>query len=201
MQHVMQYMTAGRGRPRKFNEEEALAAMVQVFWKHGYDATTVRMLEEATGIGIRGIANVFGDKDAIFLRVLETYTEQARGILEMIFNPPSAASIEQFFTMLAGEQPPESPANFGCLMVNTVLGLGRLGDDAKKTVDAYRAMWKDYLIAALTTENLDDVEARAEFLLNLLWGALAQIRLEGSTTAAAPMATVAIETVNGWKKN
>ena len=40
-------------RPRNFDETEALQKMVQVFWRHGYDATTTRMLEEATGIGVR----------------------------------------------------------------------------------------------------------------------------------------------------
>lgn len=175
--------------------------MVAVFWRHGYDGTTMRMLEEATGIGIRGIANVFGDKDAIFVRVLQAYRIQAQGILTVVFDPPSLDAIAALFQGLTAPRDSDDPANCGCLMVNTVLGLGRIGEAARAEVEGYRAMFQDTFEQALSAEAIPDAEARATFLVNTLWGALAQIRLAGSTTAAGPMAAVAIETVNGWRSN
>lgn len=186
-------------RPRQFDEAEALQTMVQVFWRHGYDATTMRMLEEATGIGVRGIANVFGDKDAIFLRVLHAYTAMARGVIAQVFDPPRPASIEMLFHGLAAEKDAGDPANYGCLMVNTVFGLARATPEIRAAVEEYRAMWRDAFAAAIEAGGIGQVKARAEFFVNLLWGALAQIRMAQSTTAAAPMADIAIETVKGWQ--
>ena len=186
-------------RPRNFDEDEALATMVGVFWRHGYDATTMRMLEEATGIGVRGIANVWGDKDAIFLRVLAAYAARARGVIDAVFDPPRPEAVAALFGGLASEAPADDPANYGCLMVNTVFGLARATPDVRAAVEDYRAMWRDAFAAALSAGGIDEVDARAEYLLNLLWGALAQIRLAGRTTAAAPMAAIAAETVRDWQ--
>ncbi|WP_299971706.1 TetR/AcrR family transcriptional regulator [uncultured Roseobacter sp.] len=187
-------------RPRNFDEDEALQKMVQVFWRHGYDATTTRMLEEATGIGVRGIANVFGDKEDIFLRVLATYSEMARGVIGQVFDPPRLEAAQMMFQGLA--QPTENEedvTNCGCLMVNTVFELGRASPKIREAVEAYRTMWFDAFHAAAEADGVSDPRGKAEFLLGLLWGALSQIRLMGSTIAAAPMAQVAVETIDGWK--
>ena len=187
-------------RPRKFDEDEALQKMVRVFWRHGFAATTTRMLEEATGIGVRGIANAFGDKEDIFLKVLNAYTQMARGIVEQVFDPPSLAAAQMMFQALAMATDDEDDVkNCGCLMVNTVFELGRTSTKVKDAVETYRSMWRDTFRAAAEADNVPNPEDRAEFLLGLLWGALSQIRLAGSTTAAAPMAQIAVETIESWK--
>lgn len=188
-------------RPRKFDEQEALQKMVQVFWRHGYDATTTRMLEEATGIGVRGIANAFGDKEDIFLKVLGVYTEMARGVIEQVFTPPRLEATQMMFQGLAQEtNDPDDVTNCGCLMVNTVFELGRASPRVRAAVEAYRTMWRDAFHTALVADGVAAPEERAEFLLGLLWGALSQVRLMGATTAAAPMAKIAIETMETWKR-
>ncbi|WP_308916484.1 TetR/AcrR family transcriptional regulator [Jannaschia sp. LMIT008] len=185
-------------RPRNFDEDEALGAMVAVFWHHGYDATTMRMLEEATGIGVRGIANVFGDKEAIFLRVLATYHAQARGVVGAVLEPPSLDGVRMLFGSLAAPADGDDVRNSGCLMVNTVFELGRTSAPVREAVEAYRTMWRDAFAACCAAGGVDDPQARGEYLLGLLWGALSQIRLAGRTDAAAPMARIAVETVDGW---
>ncbi|MEM1362567.1 MAG: TetR/AcrR family transcriptional regulator [Pseudomonadota bacterium] len=189
-------------RPRKFDEQEALQKMVQVFWRHGYDATTTRMLEEATGIGVRGIANTFGDKEDIFLRVLGVYTEMARGVIEQVFAPPRLEAAQMMFQGLAQvATDPDDITNCGCLMVNTVFELGRASVRVREAVEAYRAMWREAFYMAAIADGVAEPEERAEFLLGLLWGALSQVRLMGATTAAAPMAKIAVETIETWKRD
>lgn len=187
-------------RPRKFDETEALQKMVMVFWRNGFDATTTRMLEEATGIGVRGIANAFGDKEEIFLKVLAVYTEMARGVINQVFAPPRLEAAQMMFQGLAqATDDPEDVTNCGCLMVNTVFELGRASPKVREAVEDYRAMWREAFHAASVADGVSDPDSRAEFLLGLLWGALSQVRLMGSTTAAAPMAKVAVETIESWK--
>ena len=188
------------GRPRNFDEAEALQGIMQVFWRYGFSATSTKMLEEATGIGVRGMANVFGDKEAIFLKALEAYHQMAAGLIAQIFAPPSLDAAIMLFTSLKTEtDTPEDMANCGCLMVNTVFELGRTSDKIRKKVEVYRQMWRETFLQAAKNDGVTKPEERAEFLITLLWGALSQIRLSGSTTAAAPMADVAVETIKSWK--
>jgi TetR/AcrR family transcriptional repressor of nem operon len=61
------------GRPRTFDMEEALAAVREEFWGHGYAATSIDMLLEATKLGKGSFYAAFGDKRTVFLRVLDAY--------------------------------------------------------------------------------------------------------------------------------
>lgn len=188
-------------RPRTFDEDQAIQKAMLVFWRHGYDATTYQMIEKATGVGRRSLFNIFGDKDALFVRVLKIYRENAAGLISQLFNPPNAEAIITLFGSLGQPRDDPDPANAGCLMVNTVFELGRSSDPVRAEVDIYREMWRGAFQSALEASNTVDAAARAEFLLGLLWGALSQIRLSGQTSAAAPMAKVAIETIEAWLRD
>src|ERR1700755_1312233 len=64
-----------RGRPRSFDEDDALKKATQVFWSKGYDGVTIDDLVEGMGVGRPSLYAVFGDKRAIFLRALKAYAE------------------------------------------------------------------------------------------------------------------------------
>ncbi len=64
-------MSKTRGRPRKFDETQAVAAAMNVFWKKGFSATSLDDLSEATGINRPSLYNAFGDKEAIYRRSLQ----------------------------------------------------------------------------------------------------------------------------------
>ena len=65
-----------RGRPRSFDEGDALKKATQVFWSKGYDGVTIDDLVAGMGVGRPSLYAVFGDKRAIFLRVLKAYAER-----------------------------------------------------------------------------------------------------------------------------
>ena len=65
-----------RGRPRSFDETAALERATQVFWSKGYDGVTIDDLVAGMGVGRPSLYAVFGDKRAIFLRVLRAYAER-----------------------------------------------------------------------------------------------------------------------------
>ncbi len=67
--------TRARGRPRSFDERDALEKATQVFWSKGYDGVTIDDLVTGMGVGRPSLYAVFGDKRAIFLRVLRAYAE------------------------------------------------------------------------------------------------------------------------------
>ena len=63
-------MAKQRGRPRKFDENQAVAAAMNVFWQKGFSATSLDDLAEATGINRPSLYNAFGDKQALYRRSL-----------------------------------------------------------------------------------------------------------------------------------
>src|SRR5271167_2268205 len=79
-----------RGRPRSFDEMEALEKATQVFWSKGYDGVTIDDLVDGMGVGRPSLYSVFGDKRTIFLRVLRAYAE-TKGALaaKALFSPPT----------------------------------------------------------------------------------------------------------------
>jgi AcrR family transcriptional regulator len=67
------------GRPRAFDRDEALEQAMVVFWEHGYDTTSIALLTAALGIGAPSLYAAFGDKQTLFLEVLDFYLRTDAG--------------------------------------------------------------------------------------------------------------------------
>jgi len=59
----------------EFDEQLAVSKAMDVFWKKGYNGTTMRDLTEAMGINSSSLYNTIGDKHELFIRSLKHYTE------------------------------------------------------------------------------------------------------------------------------
>ena len=186
------------GRPRAFEESELLEAVMLEFWRNGYTATTYRSLETMSGVGIRSLANVFGEKDELFTKALFLYRQFVANNLATMFEYPSVDAIVRVFERVSSPADDDNARRAGCLMVNTVFEIDDPAPDIANEIARYRQLWLTNFQVALEADHVTDAETRAAFLLGALWGALSQIRLAGDTTAAKPMASVIIETVRSW---
>src|SRR6202022_4831133 len=61
------------GRPRAFDADEALDRALDVFWRQGYEGTTLSDLTAALGINRPSLYAAFGSKEELFRRALERY--------------------------------------------------------------------------------------------------------------------------------
>ncbi len=188
-------------RPRMFDEAEVLNGAMTTFWRHGYTATTTRNLEEVSGVGIRGLANTFGDKEALFTQALACYREANAEHIAAAFNPPSLAAVIAYFEYISAPTDPEHPRNSGCLMVNTVSEIEEPADQIAAEIEQFFDLWRTTFRQALDNDNIANAGARSEFLLGNFWGALGLIRLAGDTTAAKPMTSVVTQTARSWVKD
>ncbi len=65
----------GRGRPREFDREAALAQATRLFWSRGFEATSISDLTKAMGIGSPSLYAAFGSKEALYAEALRYYRE------------------------------------------------------------------------------------------------------------------------------
>src|SRR5260370_21565929 len=107
-----------RGRPRSFDESDALEKATRVFRSKGYDGTTIDDLVAGMGVGRPSLYSVFGDKRTIFLRVLRAYAE-AKGAraAKALFSPPALRDSLAGFLRHAVESATEQGSAPGCLIV------------------------------------------------------------------------------------
>ena len=113
---MLQNATRSRGRPRSFDEKQALEKAILVFRAKGYDGVTIDDLVAGMGVGRPSLYAVFGDKRTIFLRALKTYAE-AYGALaaKALFSPPTVRASLVGFLRHAVERATAEGTAPGCL--------------------------------------------------------------------------------------
>jgi AcrR family transcriptional regulator len=107
-----------RGRPRSFDERDALEKATQVFWSKGYDGVTIDDLVAGMGVGRPSLYAVFGDKRTIFLRVLRAYAE-AKGALaaKALLSPQTLRDSLAAFLKNVVETATQRGCPRGCLLI------------------------------------------------------------------------------------
>ncbi len=109
-------------RPREFDETAVLDAATDLFWNRGFEASSIRDLAARMGLTTASIYNAYGDKRALYKRVLERYASAALGSCAsgLACGASGMEAIESFFLSLANATAAE-PERKGCLIVNAGL--------------------------------------------------------------------------------
>lgn len=108
-----------RGRPKSFNDNDVLERAMNVFWKSGYDATSLDDLLVAMAIPRQSLYRTFGDKHTLFLKSLMLYGERIGNTISLIQASEGSApdKIDALFRVWS--EGVKSPAGDGCMMQNT----------------------------------------------------------------------------------
>jgi len=127
-----------RGRPRNFDRDEALDTALKLFWRHGYEGTSIATLAEAIGISIPSLYLAFGNKERLFLRVVEHYDRYGGLLYEHAFRQTSAREIMRAVLLgevelVAGRETPD-----GCLMVQGALATSPDSDTVRQALAKLR---------------------------------------------------------------
>ena len=74
-------------REREFDRQEALVSAMNLFWRKGYNDTSVQDLVEETGVARSGLYGEFGDKHELFLAALDQYQDIVHDTLGDLTRP------------------------------------------------------------------------------------------------------------------
>ncbi len=198
----MEEKAAGpRGRPRLFDEDEALDAAIALFWQFGYRHTTTRDLEAALNMRQPSIQNAFGSKSDLLLRAMDKYeaTVDRELFAVLVEDGDGYRAIRVFLDKLDAWM--EGSGYHGCLMVN--LMNDRPDDDVVvDRVRAFRTKVFNGLAAAIGRSETDTdlVASRASVLQAAVLGLLAAAVSADSRDEVKAMFVGVHELVSSWDR-
>jgi AcrR family transcriptional regulator len=110
------------GRPRLFDREEALDKALEVFWRQGYESTSIAELCHAMGVNPPSLYATFGNKEALFRQTLDRYVENVSVyVRDAMAEPTARAAVEKLFLTKVDFLTDPSKPN-ACMLVSGALG-------------------------------------------------------------------------------
>ncbi len=164
------------GRPREFDEDEALATIMDVFWKKGFEGATMSDLVTATGLIKGSLYAAFGDKRAMYLKALALYDQTAiDGAVRLLTGSGSPEKrIGQFLQSTIDAVEVQKDRR-GCYLCNASIDQAMLDPETHQAVKASlgrlgRAL--EEVLSELTVTSIDDKwhHAEAQHFLSVYFG-------------------------------
>jgi TetR/AcrR family transcriptional regulator, transcriptional repressor for nem operon len=191
-------------RPREFDLEEVLDRAVETFWSKGYEATSIRDLVHSMGIHRASLYVAFGDKQRLFLSVLDRYRQMVvRKLLDILDSCPSGrAAIRQFFGTVVEHVVTGGPLR-GCLVTNSAVERGLSDPATAKKVSLCLTQLEDGFYATLLRAQrggeLDqrrDLRALARYLTSSLQGLLVIGKIQTDRAALEDVVEVTLRALD-----
>ncbi|MFK3736315.1 TetR/AcrR family transcriptional regulator [Massilia sp. TN1-12] len=190
------------GRHREFDVDEALDAVVDVFWSKGYEGASYTDLTRAAGVERPGLYAAFGNKEAMFRLALDRYYQRYLSYFPEALEQPTSRRVVDRILRGAAELHTRYPERRGCL---GVLGAVVGSDDTvpvQQTLIAARAAGESALVARLERARQegdlpDDAHcaALAAFVMTMLSGMAVEAR---NGADRATLDAVAEQALSTW---
>lgn len=119
------------GRPREFDIDKALETAMQIFWRKGYEGTTLSDLTEAMGINRPSLYAAFGNKEALFRKALDRYANGPGAHACAALEQPTALAVAEMLLHGSIDMATDPHNPRGCLMVQGALACGDEAEAAR----------------------------------------------------------------------
>ncbi|GAA2955561.1 TetR/AcrR family transcriptional regulator [Streptomyces enissocaesilis] len=166
-------------RTKEFDPDAALRAALELFWRRGYEATTMADLVAHLGIGRASIYATFGNKHELYLKALDRYaaSHDPRLLGELSRPGPALPAVRGVVRRFAAEAASDEKRLTGCFVTNTAAELAPHDDPAARRVEASWGHLETLLHSALVRAQAQgelpedrDPRALARMLLVLMQG-------------------------------
>lgn len=126
------------GRAREFDADEGLERAMTVFWRKGYEGTSLSDLTEAMGVNRPSLYATYGNKEELFRKALERYGEGPSSYEREALAQPTAREVAEGLLRGAADiqTDPDTPA--GCLAVLGTTYCAEESSSIGKTLIAFR---------------------------------------------------------------
>ncbi|MFD6292926.1 TetR/AcrR family transcriptional regulator [Streptomyces sp. NPDC060205] len=170
-------------RPKEFDPEAALRDAVTLFWRQGYEATSVADLVDHLGVGRPSLYATFGTKHQLYLRALDVYAQERVALdLELLSQPGPVLPVVRRWIQRYADEVEADEQRLGCFAVNAAAELLPGDAEVARIVEGAWGATEAALTAALLRARAQgelpegrEPRALARCLLTLLHG----IRVSG----------------------
>ncbi len=188
-----------KGRPRQFDIDQALDAALLLFWRHGYEGTSMAALTKAMGINVPSLYAAFGNKESLFKKALDRYLQNPASYLPKALEEPTArCAVEKLFqgaiNMVMNPRHPD-----GCLLVQGALASSPAAASIRKELSLRRkaaeaAVRRRFERAVAEGDLPANVKAAnlARYVLTVLWGLSVQAAGGASRTQLKEVVQLAL---------
>jgi AcrR family transcriptional regulator len=110
-------MKRARGRPRSFDKDEAIQIALNLFRQHGFDNTSLEELTTALNVNKPSLYVAFGNKEQLFLEVLNAYISGPTAYFHEVFKETTSKALVRKLLTESIEILFYSDSPYGCLVV------------------------------------------------------------------------------------
>lgn len=163
-----------RGRPRRFDPDQAIATAQRLFHAHGYDAVSVANITDALGINPPSFYAAFGSKAGLYARVLDRYAGTGAIPLRDLLLPdrPVADSLASVLEEAARRYAADPEAT-GCLVLEGT----RCNDrEAREAACVFHAAAEDMIRLYIAARYPEEAERLTDFVSTTMAGLSAKAR-------------------------
>ncbi|MER5990629.1 MULTISPECIES: TetR/AcrR family transcriptional regulator [Streptomyces] len=166
-------------RTKEFDPDAALQSALELFWRRGYEATSMSDLVEHLGIGRASLYATFGSKHELYLKAMDRYTGTRDPLLlaELSQPGPALPAVRAVVRRFAAEAASSEGRLNGCFVTNTAAELAPHDPAAARRVESSWGHLETLLHSALLRARAQgelpgdrDPRALARMLLVLLQG-------------------------------
>lgn len=171
-------------RTKEYDRQNVLSKAVSVFWKKGFEATSMSELIETTGLNSSSLYKEFGSKEGLYETALENYRErELEPFIKPLIDEPNMTGIEKFLEGVVKNA--TNPGFKGCLMMNTLAEKEVVSAGAVRRVEKFCTRLETILEGAIRGAQKSgdipltkDPVALAHYLLCLIQGMVLYGRVE-----------------------
>jgi TetR/AcrR family transcriptional repressor for divergent bdcA len=163
-----------RGRPRRFDPDEAVATAQRLFHAKGYDGVSVADLTKALGINPPSFYAAFGSKAQMYAKVLDRYALSGAVPLSQILEAdrPLADSLTQMLEQAARNYAAD-PSATGCMVLEGT----RCNDpDAREAACGFHVAAQDFIRNSIAQRYPLEADRIADFVSTTMAGLSASAR-------------------------
>ncbi len=170
-------------RPEEFNKANVLQNAMVLFWKKGYEGTSMQDLVDATGLNRSSIYNSFGSKLALYQETLKEYQQQNSSIFQRALvratNPLEAIRyvFESFLPEVAKKE-----CERGCFLMNSKAEMANKEEDVRKWLLGHQEQSLSFfsdLILSGQEEGFINSDRKAEDLAYFIFTSFQGYRMTG----------------------
>jgi TetR/AcrR family transcriptional repressor of nem operon len=162
-------------RTKEFDCDRALEGALRVFWRKGYEATSIQDLVDATGVNRASLYETFGTKRKLFRKALERYAGSKHNVAQATAETEAGMARIRAALELAAEQTLKDGR--GCMIVNAIVERAGQDREMRRIGARTRAQLEDFFAGSLAEAERrgeirsgQDRKALARFLTNALFG-------------------------------